>query len=79
MVVWNQNPKPFVWTATVASIGKSYPLSADIERDSARLHGSAPTQNETLSCPVIYWTLPWALDPRNGDQSREWLLSSCHT
>ena len=40
---WNENPKPFVWTATVASIQEKLSLSSDPRTDPGRLY-PAPRQ-----------------------------------
>jgi hypothetical protein len=60
MAAWNENPKPFVWTATVESPGKSY-RTAGQTLEQIRPGCTLPYPdgaNEALSWPVIYRTLP---------------------
>jgi hypothetical protein len=59
MAAWNENPKPFVWTATVESIGEKLSHCGKLWNrygPGCTLTPTAPT--ETLSWPVIYRTVP---------------------
>ena len=44
LAVWNENPNPFVWTATVDSIVATGALSSDPREDSAALYSSKNNQ-----------------------------------
>ena len=47
LAAWNENPRPFVWTATVESImAETRPLSPNSGADPARLHGSKEPQTK---------------------------------
>ena len=44
---WNDNPRPFVWTATVDSIqGEALAMSTNAGTDTTGLHFSAQTETE---------------------------------
>ena len=53
LAVWNEKPKPFVWTATVDSIVAKLAVAARLWNNSARLH----LPKATNVCPANSWTL----------------------
>jgi len=58
---WNENPKPFVWTATVDSIVEKLlrcrQTLEQIQPGSTASPAQDEEQTEEMSCPVISWTL----------------------
>jgi transposase len=55
---WNEDPKPFVWTATVeAHTGETHPMPPDARTDPARLYKSESSETEEIGCIAISWTL----------------------
>ena len=58
LAAWNDNPKPFLWTATVDSIvDKLASLSSDPRADSAGLYSTQGQAGARNDCPVNSWTL----------------------
>ena len=55
---WNQNPRPFVWTATVGiHPGKAHPLPPYPGANPTRLHESKAQKAKESTCLVILQTL----------------------
>ena len=58
LTAWNENPKPFVWTATVDSISRqTFPMQTNSGTDSAWLYCPSNPEKEVMTGPVISWTL----------------------
>jgi hypothetical protein len=58
LAVWNENPRPFIWTATVGFHRReTLALPANSGADSTRMHSPAiQEKEEEMNGPAIYWT-----------------------